>query len=87
MTLIIAYYLPVHCKQNFLFCFFGNFAVVCQHFSVEILQNAVLLLYVPVRVSGDGEAYVVAHRNGQAWEVLQTRVENGVVYAFFPSGF
>lgn len=44
-------------------------------------------LYVPVWVSGDGEAYVVAHWNGQAWEVLQTKVENGVVYALFPSGF
>ena len=44
-------------------------------------------LYVPVWVSGDGEAYVVAHWNGQAWEVLRTKVENGVVYALFPSGF
>lgn len=44
-------------------------------------------LFVPVWLSGDGEAYVVAHWNGQAWEVLQTKVENGVVYALFPSGF
>ena len=44
-------------------------------------------LYVPVWVAGKDEAYVVAHWNGQAWEVLQTKVENDVVYALFPSGF
>lgn len=44
-------------------------------------------LYVPVLPSADGEAYVVAHWNGTAWEVLQTKVENGAVYALFPQGF
>ena len=44
-------------------------------------------LYVPVLPSASGEAYVVAHWNGTAWEVLQTKVENGAVYALFPQGF
>lgn len=44
-------------------------------------------LYVPVWLAGDSEAYVVAHWNGQSWEVLQTKVENGVVYALFTTGF
>lgn len=44
-------------------------------------------LYVPVWLVGEGEAYVVAHWNGAAWEVLQTKVEDGKVYALFPSGF
>lgn len=44
-------------------------------------------LYVPVLPSADGEAYVVAHWNGTAWEVLQTKVENGAVYALFPQEF
>ena len=44
-------------------------------------------LYVPVLPSADGEAYVVAHWNGTAWEVLQTKVQNGAVYALFPQGF
>ncbi len=44
-------------------------------------------LYVPVLPSADGEAYVIAHWNGTAWEVLQTKVENGAVYALFPQGF
>ena len=44
-------------------------------------------LYVPVLPSADGEAYVVAHWNGTAWEVLKTKVENNAVYALFPQGF
>lgn len=44
-------------------------------------------LYVPVMASASGEAYVVAHWNGAAWEVLKTKVENGAVYALFPQGF
>ena len=44
-------------------------------------------LYVPVLPSADGEAYVIAHWNGTAWEVLQTKVENGAVYALFHQGF
>ena len=44
-------------------------------------------LYVPVVPAEGNEAYVVAHWNGTAWEVLQTKVENGVVYALFPENF
>ena len=44
-------------------------------------------LYVPLLPAADGEAYVIAHWNGTAWEVLQTKVENGVVYALFPESF
>lgn len=44
-------------------------------------------LYVPVLKAVENSAYVVAHWNGTAWEVLQTKVENGVVYALFPEGF
>ena len=44
-------------------------------------------LYVPLLPAADGEAYVIAHWNGTAWEVLQTKVENGVVYALFPENF
>lgn len=44
-------------------------------------------LYVPVLPAADGEGYVVAHWNGTAWEVLKTKIENGVVYALFPQGF
>ena len=44
-------------------------------------------LYVPLLPSSDGEAYVIAHWNGSGWEVLQTKVEDGVVYALFPQSF
>ena len=44
-------------------------------------------LYVPVLPAVADSAYVVAHWNGTAWEVLQTKVENDVVYALFPEGF
>ena len=44
-------------------------------------------LYVPLLPAADGAAYVIAHWNGTTWEVLQTKVENGVVYALFPESF
>lgn len=40
-------------------------------------------LFVPVWLVGEGEAYVVAHWNGTSWDVLDTKTENGVVYALF----
>ena len=44
-------------------------------------------LYVPVVPTAGNEAYVVAHWNGAGWDVLQTKVENGYVYALFPENF
>ena len=42
-------------------------------------------LYVPVAAIKEGDACVVAHWNEETktWEVLQTKIENGYVYALF----
>lgn len=44
-------------------------------------------LFVPVWPEVKDAAYVVAHWNGGTWEVLETKVENGYVYALFKAGF
>ncbi len=44
-------------------------------------------MYVSLVPVTDGAEYVVGHWNGTAWEVLQTKTENGYVYALFPEGF